>query len=55
MWLMALCTMIVGLAAGFVGAAWGMIAGIDWHQRRRIMEIRRTRANIEAAIDRDPL
>lgn len=41
--------------AAVVGGAIGAWAGIDWDTRRRVRDLRRKRANIDRALDRDPL
>jgi hypothetical protein len=39
--------------AAVVGGAIGAWSGIDWHERRRVRDLRRKRANIESALDRE--
>lgn len=52
-WVGYLIVLFVGLAASTIGGFVGGLITIDWHERRRVRDLRRKRANIERAIDRD--
>jgi hypothetical protein len=41
------------LASAFVGTMIGLIAGVDWAERRRVRDLRANRADISAAFDRN--
>lgn len=52
-WASILILLAVVAAVGFLSAAAGVVAGIDWNERRRVRSLRRTRANITAAMNRE--
>lgn len=54
-WWGILIVLLVAAAFAFVSAFCGVLAGIDWAEHRRVRDLRRKRANIKAALDRDPL
>lgn len=53
MWAWILAVILASLAAAFVGSFVGALAGIDWHERSRMRDLKRKRADITAALDRD--
>lgn len=52
-WVAYLIVVGVALASTAVGAFIGVLAGVDWLERRRVRSLQRKRADITRALERD--
>lgn len=52
-WAAYLVVLAVTLIAAIVGGFIGTLGGVEWAERRRTRDLRRKRANIQRALERD--